>query len=199
MENETNAIFLTGTICEEPKYSHTTHDEVFYSTSMQIDRLSGVVDTLPLTYSLKMPFKMEKGKRVSLEGQVRTHNEDKKLLIYVFVRSCRDAIKEEEDNNVALLSGFVCNKPNYRKTPLGREITDLIVAINRIHNKSDYLPCICWGRAAKYAELYPVGTKVNIVGRLQSREYTKTIDTETVTKVALELSVKDITIEEKTN
>lgn len=197
MEKGTNVINLVGTICDESKYSHTTHGEVFYSTFIQVRRLSGQVDTLPITYSSKMPFKIEEGKRVSLEGQVRTHNEEKRLVIYVFVRSCKEA-GDEVDNNEVSVSGFICNKPNYRKTPLGREITDLIVAINRIHNKSDYLPSICWGRMAKYAESYAVGTKVDIVGRLQSREYSKLIEEKTVTKVALELSVKDITVAEKT-
>lgn len=198
VENETNVIFLVGTICEEPKYSHTTHNEVFYSTSIKVNRLSGTVDILPITYSSKMPFEIKNGSRVSIEGQIRTHNEDKKLIIYVFVRSCQNADEKEEDNNLALISGFVCNKPKYRKTPLGREITDLIVAVNRIHNKSDYLPSICWGRTAKYVELYEVGTKINVVGRLQSREYSKTIDDVTTTRVALELSIKDISIAEKT-
>ena len=139
----------------------------------------------------------EKNKHVNVIGQLRSYNknvgEKNKLILTVFVREIKPIDEENKDPNSIYLDGYICKRPTYRKTPLGREITDLLVAINRPYNKSDYIPSIVWGRNAKFARNLKVGDRIQMWGRIQSREYEKKIDEETIVKkVAYEVSVSKI-------
>ena len=141
---------------------------------------------------------MKNGTIVKLNGQFRSYNNPEggksKLVLMVFAREIiLTEASEEEDKNEIYLEGFVCKKPNYRQTPFGREISDLLVAVNRAYNKSDYIPCIAWGRNAKYCESFNVGEKIKVYGRVQSREYEKKLEDGTVLKkVAYEISVSKL-------
>lgn len=197
-----NRVFLSGTVESEPKFSHETFGEAFYEIKLLVPRLSNHLDRVPVTVSEKLLAggKFEIGKYVCVKGQFRSYNkleENKsKLMLTVFVREVCDFV-EDMNPNIIEITGFICKEPTYRTTPFNREICDCLIAVNRAYNKSDYLPCIAWGRNAKYVSELSVGTKVNIVGRIQSREYQKHLDTgETISRIAYEVSINKILITE---
>lgn len=207
MTVETNKVKVIGTVITEPIFCHETHGEKFFTFDLQVERKSDVSDKLPILISEKLLKNVTIGNSLVINGQIRTYNkkvsdkDSKKLVIVVFVNSVAINTEEsnKETNNVVELDGFICKAPNYRTTPFGREITDLLVAVNRsTFNKSDYIPTIVWGRNAVYCKDLAVGTEIKIIGRLQSRDYNKKQDNGTVVvKTAYELSVIDIKIVEK--
>lgn len=202
---ENNKISLVGEVISAPKLSHETHNEKFYTVKVDVKRLSGDIDTLEIIISEKLYDieKIELGTRYYIEGEIRSYNyyvsetERRKLVINIFAKNL--SIAEETDdeclNNFELI-GHICKKPIYRKTPFDREISDILLAVNRLYGKSDYLPCIAWGRNAKFASTLEIGDKIKITGRMQSRQYTKKInDNEEEKKIAYEMSI--ITLEKK--
>ena len=195
-----NKIVLEGLVTEEPTFSHEVHGEKFYRFSLSSSRMSGTNDILPCTVSEILKKDIEKGTEIKVLGEIRTrnvHEDDKNHLeITVFVKEV--LLYEEDENNVEL-DGFICKEPTYRETPFGRQITDLIVASNRERNhKSDYIPCIAWGRNAIRASELNVGTRVKVLGRLQSREYNKRLGDETYeARTAYELSSSMVSVVEE--
>lgn len=202
---ENNKISLVGEVISAPKFSHETHNEKFYTVKVDVKRLSGDIDTLEIIISEKLYDieKIELGTRYYIEGEIRSYNyyvsetERRKLVINIFAKNL--SIAEETDdeclNNFELV-GHICKKPIYRKTPFDREISDILLAVNRLYGKSDYLPCIAWGRNAKFASTLEIGDKIKITGRMQSRQYTKKLnDNEEEKKIAYEMSI--ITLEKK--
>ena len=192
-----NKIRLDGKIATEPEFSHECKGEKFYKLFLEVHRKSEVVDTLPCMVPEVFLKDVEVGECVGINGEIRTrnnHSEGKsKLEIYVFVLGVDDY--EGHDINYVELEGYVCKVPTYRETPLGREIADLTIASNRPYGKSDYIPCIAWGRnAVRMAEIW-VGTPISVVGRLQSRIYIKKLDNgETEERTAYELSASRIEV-----
>lgn len=199
---ENNRVFLKGEVMEQPKFSHEAYGEGFYELKLKVKRLSDNYDVVPIIISEKLIYNkdFDVGKVVSIHGQFRSFNkmEDckSKLILNVFVRDVIE-LDDSLNPNIVELSGFVCKPPVFRMTPFGREICDILVAVNRAYNKSDYLPCIVWGRNARFAKDLIVGQKIDIVGRIQSREYQKKIsDFDTVTKTAYEISVNKINLDD---
>ena len=195
-----NKVFLLGKIETEPVFSHETFGEAFYEMQMSVPRLSEHNDLIPITVSEKLLTnnKFDVGNKVAIKGQFRSYNKlvdgASKLVLTVFVREIIE-VDESMNPNIIEIVGYVCKPPIYRTTPFKREICDVLVAVNRAYNKSDYLPCIAWGRNAKYIKDAEVGTQISIVGRIQSRDYQKKLsETETVTKTADEISVSKIQI-----
>lgn len=192
-----NVVRLGGVVSQSPVLSHEIYDEKFYKVFIDVLRLSGQYDTLPIIVSEKVVDlnNLTNGTSVLIKGQFRSYNQPRninnKLVLSIFVKEIEfKELKEIELLNEIVLEGFLCKKPVYRKTPLGREISDVIIAVNRTYKKSDYIPCILWGRNAKFSENMEIGEKVKITGRIQSRKYEKKIsDTESVSKVAYEISV----------
>lgn len=194
-----NKVYLSGTVASEPVFSHETFGEAFYDVKLSVPRLSEHVDVLPITVSEKLLKHFELGRLVSLKGQLRSYNkledEKSKLILSVFARE----IVEEADitnPNVIEITGFVCKPPIFRTTPFKREICDVLIAVNRAYNKSDYLPCIAWGRNARFIKDAQIGSKIEIVGRIQSREYQKKLDSgEVETRTAYEISVSHVNVD----
>lgn len=197
---ENNVIILTGTVESEPQLSHRVLDENFYIFMLRVPRLSETEDVLPVTVSEKLydSEALHPGASVKVSGQLRSYNkytETKTHLILTVFAKAIDVPTEEDENdpNEIYINGFICKSPVYRKTPFGREITDLIVAVNRAFNRSDYIPAIAWGRNAVFSESLEVGSNVMVWGRLQSRNYNKKIsDTEIEVRTAYELSITRI-------
>lgn len=196
----TNRVTLTGRISSEPRYSHEIYGEAFYEFSLEVKRLSDMADTLPVVVSerLLLCCEVKVGKNVTVVGQLRSYNklvEDKsRLMLNVFVRDIYDADRASTPNAIEL-HGFLCKPPVFRTTPFNREICDILLAVNRAYNKSDYIPAIAWGRNAGFAKYLSVGEEIEITGRLQSREYQKKISEEVlVTKVAYEVSISKIDV-----
>jgi len=206
--NSTNKVKLTGIISTQPQFSHELYGEKFYEFSLSVKRLSDAEDLLPITVSERLLYQYSviTGKCVTVTGQFRSYNKltegKSKLILTVFARDI-DINPEDADfknPNYIFLNGFLCKKPVYRTTPFGREITDILVAVNRAYNKSDYIPCIAWGRNARFAGNLEVGENIKIWGRIQSREYQKRIsETETITKTAYEISVSKMESATKPN
>ena len=199
--SQNNYIMLVGQVTSEKRFSHEIYGESFYNFDLEIPRLSGTSDIIPITISERLiaNFDLSIGKKVVIEGQFRTYNtyEDSKsrLVLTVFVKEIREKEEEEEVKvpNEVQLVGHICRKPIYRKTPFGREIADILVAVNRAYNKSDYIPCITWGRNARFCENMPVGTEIKLVGRVQSRIYEKKYEDGTIEKrTAYEVSVSSL-------
>lgn len=198
LNEETNNVILVGSISNGFSYSHEHHGEKFYRTEIITTRKSGAIDTIPVIVSDRL---VEIGqysvqKRYKIEGQLRTYNyhdeEKTRLILYVFVKNIEEVDENVKDQNIITLIGYLCKTPIYRKTPNGREITDTIIAVNRLYGKSDYLPCICWGRNARFASTFQIGNRVKIVGRVQSREYEKRTDDSVIIKTAFEVSVNNL-------
>ena len=190
-----------GEIVSDYVYSHEVYGEGFYMVDVSVSRLSNYVDCIPVMVSERLVNVKENdsGRYVYITGQFRSfnrHEEHKnRLVLSVFAREFELVDEPEEDNpqNQIFLDGFICKEAVYRKTPLGREIADLLVAVNRSYGKSDYIPCICWGRNARFAAGFSVGSHVQIWGRIQSREYVKKIsETEAQKRTAYEVSVSKI-------
>lgn len=201
---ENNKIELCGVIASVPELNHKTYGENFYGFRLSCSRKSTEKDMLPIIVSDRLVEikDLQVGKKISVKGQVRTFNkhisdDKRKLLIMVFARDVWEVEEESESapefNNNVKLSGYICKPPVYRVTPKGREIADVLIAVNRTYGKSDYIPCITWGRNARYTGNLDVGTRVDVEGRLQSREYTKKLDdgTEEI-RTAYEISVSRI-------
>lgn len=200
-----NKVFLSGRVESEPEFSHETFGEGFYEVKLSVPRLSEHTDIIPVTVSEKLLAKdnFKVGNNVAIKGQFRSYNkivdEKSRLMLTVFVRELIE-IDETMNPNIIEIEGFICKPPIYRTTPFKREICDVLVAVNRAYNKSDYLPCIAWGRNARFIKDATVGTKVSIVGRIQSREYQKKLSEEEIeTKTAYEISVNKIQVAENEN
>lgn len=206
--SENNYLVLVGKITSDKRFSHEIYGESFYVFDLEVPRLSGTADIIPITISERLitNFDLSIGKNISVEGQFRSYNtyenERSRLVLTVFAKEIqeREEIEPSAENitNEVVLSGYVCKKPIYRKTPFGREISDILLAVNRAYNKSDYIPCIAWGRNARFCENMEVGTEIKIVGRIQSRMYEKKYEDGRVEqKVAYEVSVGSLEILEK--
>lgn len=197
--NATNRVFLRGTVVTEPKLSHELYGEGFYEFTVSVPRLSEQRDLIPVTVAERLlcDYRPAEGDTVAVEGQFRSYNKvvenHSKLMLTVFVREFLDPDAAYANPNCVELLGYICKEPVYRTTPLSREICDLLVAVNRAFNKSDYIPCIAWGRNARYCRSLPVGTKLRIAGRIQSRQYVKKLDGDvSETRTAYEISVSRI-------
>lgn len=198
--NNNNKVILVGTIISKFTYSHEVFGEKFYMVNLSVERKSGTADIIPLmiserTIDVTADFI---GCVVKVEGYYRSynHHDGKKhyLKLSVFVTEIEDA-GQLGDNNVIVLEGFLCKKPVYRKTPMGRDITDFLFAVNRAYGKSDYIPCIAWGRNAGYMSKFDIGTKLRVEGRIQSRTYNKKLsENEFEERTAYEVSVNKFAI-----
>ena len=194
-----NSVTLNGEICSEKEFSHEVYGEQFYTLKLSVKRLSEKTDEILLTISERLTNldELTVGTKVSILGQFRSYNKHEEnknhLILSVFVRELVIINEEPEENkNSITLNGYICKAPVYRKTTLGREIADVLLAVNRPYGKSDYIPCICWGRNARYASGLKVGQGVTINGRVQSRVYTKKIGEEVEERTAYEVSVSKI-------
>jgi len=203
---QNNSVTLIGEVVSGFTFSHEVRGEAFYLVNLAVKRLSEQADIIPLTISERLIDVTSDcmGRTLEVAGQFRSFNQQgenkKRLILSVFVR---DVFFLEEDftdytkSNSIILRGFLCKSPVYRKTPLGREIADLLLAVNRPYGKSDYIPCIAWGRNAKFASELFVGTRMEIFGRIQSREYTKKLsETDTISRIAYEVSVSNLEVYE---
>lgn len=193
-----NKVFISGEIVSQAEFSHEVYGEGFYEISVLVKRLSGQSDVLPVTISERLiaDKKLERGVTINALGQFRSYNKlvdgKSKLMLTVFVRELLD-YSPTKNPNAIVLTGYVCKPPVYRTTPFNREIADILLAVNRSYNKSDYIPCIAWGRNARFAKNIPVGEKIAIAGRIQSREYQKKITEEDVRVLtAYEVSVSKL-------
>ena len=204
---ENNYLTLVGKVTGEKRFSHEIYGEKFYVFNLSIPRLSGNADIIPITISERLitDEMLSEGRKLLIKGQFRSYNsyenERNKLILTVFAKDVEelqeveeqeenDIVKKEETTNEVVLIGFVCKTPIYRQTPFGREIADLLLAVNRAYNKSDYIPCITWGRNARFCEDMPIGTEIKLVGRVQSRQYEKKYEDGTSEmKVAYEVSI----------
>ncbi|AOY76230.1 single-stranded DNA-binding protein [Clostridium formicaceticum] len=193
-----NMVTLVGKILGEKEFSHEIYGEGFYLYTIEIPRLSDSCDYLPLTVSerLLVDIDLQAGAVIKVEGQLRSYNKfvsgNNKLILTIFARDIVMTDNEEEikNPNQIYLDGYICKQPIYRETPFGREITDLLVAVNRSYNKSDYIPCIAWGRNARFSSKLEVGDRVRTWGRIQSRQYQKKLqDGAVLNKVAYEVSI----------
>ena len=198
---ENNQVTIMGKVATEFSFSHEVFGEGFYMVEVEVKRLSNSEDRIPLMISERLIDVTQDytGEYIMVHGQFRSYNrheeQKNRLVLSVFVREI-SFMEEEPDGtktNSIWLDGYICKEPIYRKTPLGREIAGLLLAVNRPYGKSDYIPCICWGRNARYASGFEVGEHVQLLGRIQSREYVKRIsDTETEKRVAYEVSVSKL-------
>ena len=198
---ENNQVIIAGEIVSGFTFSHEVYGEGFFLVEVAVNRLSYYADYIPVMVSERLIDVTEnyEGQYISVVGQFRSYNrhEEKKnrLVLSVFAREIEFTGEPGEDvkSNQIFLDGYICKEPIYRKTPLGREIADLLVAVNRSYGKSDYIPSICWGRNARYAAGFAVGEHVQIWGRIQSREYVKKLNEfETEKRIAYEVSVSKI-------
>ena len=210
--DDNNHLTLVGKVTSEKRFSHEIYGEKFYIFDLSVPRLSGNADMIPVTISERLLTTQDIaiGSKIEVDGQFRSYNsydnEKNKLILTVFAKDVKFLENQEEEieaskdiiSNEVILDGFICKKPIYRKTPFGREISDVLLAVNRAYNKSDYIPCIAWGRNARFCQNMPVGTEVRIIGRVQSREYEKKHEDGTVEKrVAYEVSVASLEIANK--
>ena len=205
--SDNNIITLIGTIVSDKQFSHEVYGEGFYTFDLEVPRLSENSDIIPVTASeriLDENFKV--GQKVIIDGQFRSYNnyenEKNKLVLTVFVKDMKEVeeISEDQNPNEIILDGFICNKPIYRTTPFGREIADILLAVNRAYNKSDYIPCIAWGRNARFCQNMSVGERIKIWGRIQSRLYEKKFEDGTSeTRRAYEVSISKLEVEKDEN
>lgn len=216
---ENNYLTLVGKVTGEKKFSHEIYGESFYIFNLEVARLSGNSDIIPITISerLLQEDTLQEGKKLLIKGQFRSYNsyenEKNRLILTVFAKDLKEIeetetevdeenemVKKDTITNEVVLVGFICKKPIYRQTPFGREISDILLAVNRAYNKSDYIPCIAWGRNARFCQNLEVGTQVKIVGRVQSRSYEKKHEDGTVeNRVAYEVSVGSLEVIEEKN
>ena len=215
---ENNYLTLVGKVTGEKKFSHEIYGERFYIFNLSIPRLSGNSDIIPITVSERLIKEdtLQEGNKLLIKGQFRSYNsyenEKNRLILTVFAKDIleveenegeeeNDIVRKDIITNEVVLVGYICKKPIYRQTPFGREISDLLLAVNRAYNKSDYIPCIAWGRNARFCQNWEVGTQVKVVGRVQSRTYEKKHEDGSVeTRVAYEVSIGSLeVVEEKDN
>ena len=206
LENTNNHIGIAGQVHSNFEFSHEVYGEGFYRFEVEVYRLSDVSDILPVTISERIidMDNINLGTWVYITGQVRSYNNyveadrRNRLVLTVFARDI-EVLNDKENQeldvnpNDVFLNGFICKPPIYRTTPFGREISDILLAVNRSYNKSDYIPCIAWGRNARYAGKLDVGSNIKVWGRMQSRPYQKRFESgEVVEKVAYEVSVSKV-------
>ena len=208
---ENNYLTLVGKVTGEKKFSHEIYGERFYIFNLSIPRLSGNSDIIPITVSERLikDDTLEEGRKLLVKGQFRSYNsyenEKNRLILTVFAKDVKEVeesgeeeneiIKKDMVTNEVVLVGYMCKKPIYRQTPFGREIADILLAVNRAYNKSDYIPCIAWGRNARFCQDLDVGTEVKLIGRVQSRTYEKKHEDGTSeTRVAYEVSVGSLEV-----
>jgi len=206
---DNNNVSISGRAVSSPEFSHEVYGEGFYLVYIRVPRLSDTYDNIPVMFSerLVQPDSISEGTFISVEGQFRSYNNfnnnsGHKLMLTVFAREIEFSEEEvsHKNPNQIFLNGYVCRKPMYRTTPFGREIADILLAVNRAYNKSDYIPCIAWGRNARYAGTFEVGDNIRIWGRIQSRAYQKKITEEEVEeRVAYEISVSKMEIVKENN
>lgn len=196
-----NKLQLIGEVVKEPIYTHEVFGEGFYETALSVPRLSEQKDIIPITISDRLLIKhqIKVGDKLNIVGQFRSYNkiegEKSKLLLTAFVREILDENDGQNPNNIEI-TGFICKPPVYRTTPFKREICDVLIAVNRAYNKSDYIPCIMWGRNARFVQNMQVGDKLTVTGRVQSRNYIKNLGKEEAEeRVAYEVSVSKIMTE----
>lgn len=200
---ENNVVYVAGEVAREPSLSHEIYGEKFYVFNLNVERLSKSYDTLPVLVSERLVSieRLHKGTLIEVEGQFRSYNSSNdgrsKLVLNIFAREARivESLENIHNRNTVFLDGFICKHPNYRTTPFGREITDILIAVNRAYNKSDYIPCICWGRNARFCEKLNIGVNIKVWGRLQSRTYEKKLDDRVIKKIAYEVSVTKLEAE----
>lgn len=205
---DNNVATISGTIFSKPEFSHEVYGEGFYMVLVRVSRLSDAFDNIPVMFSERLvpPADLTEGLFVIVDGQFRSYNNfnnqgGHKLMLTVFAReiSLTGEVVEQKNPNQVVLNGFVCRKPMYRTTPFGREISDILLAVNRAYNKSDYIPCIAWGRNARYAGNFQVGDNIRIWGRIQSRTYQKKLsEAEIEDRVAYEVSISKMEIVKET-
>ena len=203
---ENNQVTVMGEIVTPFSFSHEVFGEGFYMVEVDVKRLSNSKDRIPLMISERLidVTKDYTGEFIMVNGQFRSYNRHEemknRLILSVFVREIT-FVEEELDGaktNQIFLDGYICKQPVYRKTPLGREIADLLLAVNRPYGKSDYIPCICWGRNARFAGNLEIGSRIQLIGRIQSREYQKRVsENELIRRVAYEVSVNKLEFHEK--
>ena len=202
---DNNHLILMGKVTSDKRFSHEIYGECFYIFDLEVPRLSDTADIIPVTISERLiqDEKMSVGSKVLIRGQFRSYNsyenEKNKLILTVFAKDIEEQIQTEESkeptSNEVILTGYICKKPIYRQTPFGREIADLLLAVNRAYNKSDYIPAIAWGRTARFCQNLEVGTEVKVTGRVQSRSYEKKFEDGTaITKVAYEVSIGSLEV-----
>lgn len=208
---DNNHLILMGKVTSDKRFSHEIYGESFYIFDLEVPRLSDTADIIPVTISERLiqDEKMLVGSKVLIRGQFRSYNsyenEKNKLILTVFAKDIfyeeeiEEQIQTEESkeptSNEVILTGYICKKPIYRQTPFGREIADLLLAVNRAYNKSDYIPAIAWGRTARFCQNLEVGTEVKVTGRVQSRSYEKKFeDGTTITKIAYEVSIGSLEV-----
>lgn len=214
---ENNYLTLVGKVTGEKEFSHEIYGERFYVFKLAIPRLSGNEDIIPITISERLIGEetLQQGKKLLVKGQFRSYNsyenEKNRLILTVFAKDVMEVEEKEEEEenemvrkdtitNEVVLIGYLCKKPIYRQTPFGREISDLLLAVNRAYNKSDYIPCISWGRTARFCQNLEVGSQVKVVGRVQSRTYEKKYEDGTSqTRVAYEVSIGSLEVIEEKN
>lgn len=191
-----NKLYLEGKISSKLEFSHEMYGEGFYTFNMDVQRLSDTKDTLYVTISERLitGMNLEEGQDVIVEGQLRSYNKfvegSNRLILTVFARNIEVCTEKSKNPNQIYLDGYICKKPVYRTTPFGREIADMLLAVNRAYNKSDYIPTIAWGRNSRFCESLKVGDNIRIWGRLQSREYQKKLsENEVIKKIAYEVSI----------
>lgn len=193
---QNNKIYLEGEVVSELAFSHEMYGEGFYNFMLEVPRLSDAKDCLSVTVSERLIGGMEikTGSQIIVEGQLRSYNKfidgSNRLILTVFARNIEFCEEKSKNPNQIYLDGYICKAPVYRTTPFGREISDMLLAVNRAYNKSDYIPTIAWGRNSRFCQTLNVGDNIRVWGRLQSREYQKKIsDTEVIKKVAYEVSI----------
>ena len=193
-----NKVYLMGEIVSDATFSHEVYGEGFYEFFVRVLRLSGQADILPVTLSERLiqDGMLCKGKTICALGQFRSYNKmengKSRLMLTVFIRELLSSAPGKNPNSI-LLGGYICKPPVYRTTPFNREIADILIAVNRAYNKSDYIPCIAWGRNARFVKNLCVGDKIAVSGRIQSREYQKKLsETEVKTMTAYEVSVSKL-------
>lgn len=177
----TNKVHIEGKIVSDIEFSHEMYGEGFYNFKVEVPRLSSVVDVLPVTVSERLTIEMDlkQGDLIAIEGQLRSYNKFvegvNRLILTVFTKDIQQIENISRTPNQICIEGYICKPPIYRTTPFGREITDLLIAVNRSYNKSDYIPTIAWGRNARFSNIFEVGLHIRLWGRIQSREYEKRI------------------------
>lgn len=198
---QNNQAVIAGEVVSAFTFSHELYGEGFYNVDLKVSRLSETYDIIPVMISERIIDIKQSyiGKKIEVKGQFRSYNKHEeyknRLILSLFAREVREMEDDEEyvKPNQIFLDGFICKKPIYRMTPLGREIADILLAVNRAYGKSDYIPCICWGRNARFAGNLEVGGHIQLWGRIQSRQYQKRVsDEEVVNRVAYEISVSKI-------
>lgn len=195
-----NKVYLCGKVVSEPKFSHEIYGEGFYDINLEVPRLSTQSDIIPITISERLfsDKNLHIGLNIAVLGQFRSYNKlvdnKSKLILTVFVREICEPIADLNSNIVELV-GYVCKEPIFRTTPFHREICDMLLAVNRAYNKSDYLPCIAWGRNARFVSELAVGQKVYLTGRIQSRDYQKKTDSGVESRTAFEVSINKISLD----